>query len=160
MDTTYPHKKKKKKKCRESISCFHPSEHRRGKARIQINVQAIKGCICFCLRAISASCTRTVRQDKPPDRTVKSSKHISHYRLLFTALTLHDTANGFSLSAFFTIFHCHFFFCVLPLIHASCARHILWIIWISWELFNTERENLKWAYSAICGARTKPIPAQ
>lgn len=126
------------KKLREYISCLRPPEHWRDEARIQINVQAIKGCICFCLRAISASCTRTVRQDKPPDATVKSSQHISHYRLLFTASTPRDTANGFlsllSLQSFIAIF-----FCVLPLIHASCARHILRIIRISWELFNAWR---------------------
>lgn len=122
------------KKLREYISCLHPPEHWRDEARIQINVQAIKGCICFCLRAISASCTRTVRQDKPPDATVKSSQHISHYRLLFTASTPRDTANGFlsllSLQSFIAIIFFVYFlwfmpsaldtFCELSEFHESC----------------------------------------
>lgn len=58
-------------------------------------------------------------KNKPPDETVKSSKHISHYRLLFIPQTLHDSANGFSplfaLQSFIALF------CVWLLIYSFCA---------------------------------------
>ena len=127
------------KNLENTYPAFAPPEHWRGEARIQINVQAIKGCICFCLRAISASCTRTVRQDKPPDATVKSSQHISHYRLLFTASTLRDTANGFlsllSLQSFIAIFFfVYFLWFMPPALDTFCE-----LTRISWELFNAKR---------------------
>lgn len=54
------------------------------------------------------------QQDKPWAERRKSSKHISHYSLLFIALTLQAGAAASSL---------------------LCLT-ILWIIWISWEVFN------------------------
>lgn len=46
------------RKWRESISCLQPGREER--AQIQINVQAMTGCICFRLVAISASCAHTI----------------------------------------------------------------------------------------------------
>lgn len=149
-------------KCREYIQ-YRAFSQREENAQIQMNVRAIlTGCICFCLRAISASCAHTIprRQTSGWNAEKLKAHTVSHYRLLFLALTLHDAANGFSLYfPYNRSLGCQLFLCGFPLIHPFCLWQILWFIFMAVVLIATSWEKCKKKRnrSATWGTRSWPM---
>lgn len=110
-------------KCREYISCLQPVAKR--KHRFKLMSKLLQDVFVFVSEQSVLPALIRFQEDKPPDETVKSSKHISHYRLLFMALTRHDTANGFSLYFPYKLSVGYWSFCVC----------FLWFIAFSLDTF-------------------------